>query len=74
MSLVISVSGYLIFGTETEGNVLNNFPTDDVPASVARGLLAVTMVGIQWHQHMVSTIHPFGDESVVLRITHCIEH
>lgn len=45
MSLILSVSGYVIFGSETQGNILNNFSPGNVPATVARGFLTVTMVG-----------------------------
>ena len=34
--LVMALAGYLNFGSLTKGNVLNNFPTDNVMANVAR--------------------------------------
>lgn len=38
--LIMAVVGYLTFGSKTEGNVLNNFPTDNVMVNIAR--LSVT--------------------------------
>ncbi|KAI5287772.1 hypothetical protein KEM54_005754 [Ascosphaera aggregata] len=34
--LVMAVGGFLTFGSETEGNVLNNFPSDNIVVNVAR--------------------------------------
>lgn len=34
--LVMALSGYLFFGNKTQGNVLNNFPTDNIMVNVAR--------------------------------------
>jgi sodium-coupled neutral amino acid transporter 11 len=34
--LTMALTGYLTFGNKTEGNVLNNFPTDNVMVNVAR--------------------------------------
>lgn len=44
MGTVLALGGFLHFGQDTEGNILNNFSTEHKPASVARGFLAVTMV------------------------------
>uniref|UniRef100_A0A7S4QR31 Amino acid transporter transmembrane domain-containing protein n=1 Tax=Ditylum brightwellii TaxID=49249 RepID=A0A7S4QR31_9STRA len=42
--LILGVSGFLGFGDETQGDVLNNFPEGSMEANVARGLLAITMI------------------------------
>lgn len=34
--LVMALSGYLTFGSETQGNVLNNFPSDMIMVNIAR--------------------------------------
>ena len=34
--LVMALGGYLSFGDKTQGNVLNNFPTDNVMVNIAR--------------------------------------
>jgi len=34
--LIMALSGYLTFGDKTQGNVLNNFPTDNVMVNIAR--------------------------------------
>ena len=34
--LTMAVAGFLTFGDHTRGNVLNNFPTDNVMVNVAR--------------------------------------
>jgi sodium-coupled neutral amino acid transporter 11 len=34
--LAMALAGYLSFGDKTQGNVLNNFPTNDVMVNVAR--------------------------------------
>jgi sodium-coupled neutral amino acid transporter 11 len=34
--LFMALSGFLTFGDKTEGNVLNNFPTDNIMVNVAR--------------------------------------
>jgi len=44
LSETLGISGYLGFMEETEGDVLNNFPSDSIEANVARGLLALTMI------------------------------
>lgn len=44
MCLTLGLAGYLSFGSNVEGDVLNNFSTDDQLMIVARLLLALTMV------------------------------
>lgn len=34
--LAMALAGFLTFGDKTEGNVLNNFPTDNIMVNVAR--------------------------------------
>ncbi|KAK5278948.1 hypothetical protein LTR16_008116 [Cryomyces antarcticus] len=34
--MAMALSGYLTFGDKTQGNVLNNFPTDNILVNVAR--------------------------------------
>jgi len=34
--LIMALSGYLTFGNKTQGNVLNNFPTDNIMVNIAR--------------------------------------
>jgi sodium-coupled neutral amino acid transporter 11 len=34
--LTMALSGYLNFGSLTQGNVLNNFPTDNILVNIAR--------------------------------------
>ena len=34
--LVMALGGYLSFGDLTQGNVLNNFPTNNVMVNIAR--------------------------------------
>ena len=34
--LVMALAGFLTFGDKTLGNVLNNFPTDNIMVNVAR--------------------------------------
>mmetsp|Transcript_22804 Transcript_22804/g.44822 ORF Transcript_22804/g.44822 Transcript_22804/m.44822 type:complete len:519 (-) Transcript_22804:269-1825(-) len=44
MSIALSLAGYVTFFEQTEPNILNNFPCNDVTSNVARFLLAITMV------------------------------
>lgn len=44
LSLCLGLIGYLSFGTSTQGDLLNNFPSDHLPACFARLFLAVCMV------------------------------
>jgi sodium-coupled neutral amino acid transporter 11 len=34
--LAMALTGYLNFGSLTQGNVLNNFPTDNILVNIAR--------------------------------------
>lgn len=34
--LTMALAGYLNFGDKTQGNVLNNFPSDNVMVNIAR--------------------------------------
>lgn len=34
--LTMAISGFLFFGSQTQGNVLNNFPSDNVLVNIAR--------------------------------------
>jgi len=43
LCVILGVAGYLGFGQDTQGNVLNNFDADSTIANVARVLLAITM-------------------------------
>ncbi len=34
--MIMALAGFLTFGDKTKGNVLNNFPTDNIMVNVAR--------------------------------------
>lgn len=34
--MTMALAGFLTFGDKTQGNVLNNFPTDNIMVNVAR--------------------------------------
>lgn len=36
MCLAMGLGGFLTFGSKTDGNVLNNFPSENVMANIAR--------------------------------------
>jgi amino acid permease len=36
MCLAMGIAGFLSFGSKTQGNVLNNFPSDNVVVNIAR--------------------------------------
>ena len=40
--LAMALAGFLTFGDKTQGNVLNNFPMDNVPVNIARLLVIST--------------------------------
>lgn len=42
--LLLALSGFLTFGDKTEGNVLNNFPTDNTMVNVARLCFGLNML------------------------------
>jgi sodium-coupled neutral amino acid transporter 11 len=39
----MAVSGYLVFTSKTEGNILNNFPADDLMVNIARFCFGANM-------------------------------
>ncbi|KAF6011693.1 hypothetical protein HII13_002158 [Brettanomyces bruxellensis] len=41
---LLGISGYLIFGNKTKGNILNNFPTNDSAINVARFCFGLNML------------------------------
>lgn len=41
--LIMSISGYLSFTDKTQGNILNNFPTDDTMINIARLCFGLNM-------------------------------
>ncbi|KAI9474720.1 hypothetical protein LPJ55_002379 [Coemansia sp. RSA 990] len=43
-SLVIAIVGYVYFREKTQGNILNNFPQDNVLINIARFLFALNMI------------------------------
>ncbi|KAJ1955214.1 hypothetical protein EC988_002004 [Linderina pennispora] len=43
-SLVMAVSGYMFFKDKTHGNILNNFPQDNLLINIARFLFALNMI------------------------------
>ncbi|KAK5166372.1 hypothetical protein LTR04_000661 [Oleoguttula sp. CCFEE 6159] len=42
--MAMALSGYLTFGDETQGNVLNNFPADNILVNVARFCFGLNML------------------------------
>ncbi|KAF2204731.1 hypothetical protein GQ43DRAFT_437710 [Delitschia confertaspora ATCC 74209] len=42
--LVMALSGYLTFGSKTAGNVLNNFPSDNIMVNIARLFFGLNML------------------------------
>jgi len=44
MCLAMALAGFLTFGSKTEGNVLNNFPSDNVMVNVARFCFGFNML------------------------------
>ncbi|KAH7125652.1 transmembrane amino acid transporter protein-domain-containing protein [Dendryphion nanum] len=42
--LVMALCGYLTFGSETKGNVLNNFPDDNIMVNIARLFFGLNML------------------------------
>ncbi|KAJ2584851.1 hypothetical protein GGH95_000011 [Coemansia sp. RSA 1836] len=43
-SVIIAVFGYVYFGEKTQGNILNNFPQDNLLINIARFLFALNMI------------------------------
>ncbi|KAL4763268.1 putative amino acid transporter [Aspergillus foveolatus] len=66
MCLLMGVSGFLFFGSETQGNVLNNFPSDNILINVARlcfGLNMLTTLPLEaFVCREVMTTYYFPDE------------
>ncbi|KAF5856291.1 hypothetical protein ETB97_007619 [Aspergillus alliaceus] len=44
MCLTMGISGFLFFGSQTQGNVLNNFPSDNIMVNIARFCLGLNML------------------------------
>ncbi|KNG85853.1 amino acid transporter [Aspergillus nomiae NRRL 13137] len=44
MCLIMGISGFLFFGSQTQGNVLNNFPSDNIMVNIARFCLGLNML------------------------------
>lgn len=42
--MAMALAGFLTFGNQTKGNVLNNFPTDNVLVNIARALFGFNML------------------------------
>lgn len=42
--LIMALAGFLTFGDKTQGNVLNNFPTDNVMVNIARFCFGLNML------------------------------
>ena len=34
--MIMALAGFLTFGDKTQGNILNNFPTDNIMVNIAR--------------------------------------
>ncbi|KAJ2729632.1 hypothetical protein H4S00_000393 [Coemansia sp. D1744] len=43
-SLIIAIIGYIYFREKTQGNILNNFPQDNLLINIARSLFALNMI------------------------------
>lgn len=67
--LVMALSGFLTFGDKTQGNVLNNFPTDNVMVNIARfcfGLNMLTTLPLEafvCREVMLNYFHPMLEAS-----------
>ncbi|KAL3481602.1 amino acid transporter [Aspergillus californicus] len=66
MCLVMGISGFMFFGSETQGNVLNNFPSDNILVNIARlcfGLNMLTTLPLEaFVCRSVMTTYYFPDE------------
>src|ERR1700759_791134 len=64
--LILALAGFLTFGDKTQGNVLNNFPTDNLFVNVARlcfGLNMLTTLPLECFVcREVMTVYFFPDE------------
>jgi solute carrier family 38 (sodium-coupled neutral amino acid transporter), member 11 len=46
MCLALALAGFLTFGSKTHGNVLNNFPSDNIMVNIARLLVfSLSVIG-----------------------------
>ena len=43
MSVTFGIVGYCSFGESTQGNILNNFPSDDIVINIARVFLGISL-------------------------------
>ncbi|KAL1968809.1 hypothetical protein VTN77DRAFT_1170 [Rasamsonia byssochlamydoides] len=66
MCLIMGLAGFLSFGSKTQGNVLNNFPSDNVMVNIARfcfGLNMLTTLPLEaFVCRSVMTTYYFPDE------------
>ncbi|GFF27044.1 amino acid transporter [Aspergillus udagawae] len=66
MCLAMGISGFLFFGSKTQGNVLNNFPSDNIMVNIARlcfGLNMLTTLPLEaFVCRSVMTTYYFPDE------------
>ncbi|OJJ44738.1 hypothetical protein ASPZODRAFT_134849 [Penicilliopsis zonata CBS 506.65] len=66
MCLVMGIAGVLTFGSNTQGNVLNNFPSDNIMINIARfcfGLNMLTTLPLEaFVCRSVMTTYYFADE------------
>ncbi|KAL2867896.1 putative amino acid transporter [Aspergillus lucknowensis] len=66
MCLTMGISGFLFFGSQTQGNVLNNFPSDNTLINIARlcfGLNMLTTLPLEaFVCRSVMTTYYFPDE------------
>ncbi|KKK26985.1 hypothetical protein ARAM_002617 [Aspergillus rambellii] len=66
MCLTMGISGFLFFGSRTQGNVLNNFPSDNILINIARlcfGLNMLTTLPLEaFVCRSVMTTYYFPDE------------
>lgn len=65
--LIMALAGYLVFGDRTQGNVLNNFPTNNIMVNIARlcfGLNMLTTLPLECFVcREVMTLYYFPGES-----------
>ncbi|KAJ5787246.1 hypothetical protein N7457_002236 [Penicillium paradoxum] len=66
MCLAMGIAGFLFFGSKTQGNVLNNFPSDNIVINIARfcfGLNMLTTLPLEaFVCRSVMTTYYFPDE------------
>jgi sodium-coupled neutral amino acid transporter 11 len=49
MCLAMGIAGFLSFGSKTQGNVLNNFPSDNIVVNIARLYSLPIGLDIEFH-------------------------